>query len=86
MSSRKKGKEGKKNTDTEVMPTNVKWIPARTGMALIAFCSMVMVVFTSWQLIPVLGWFEGLKYALFYGAMIWVVFFAMKLFYRFTQR
>ena len=84
MSSRKKGKEGKKNTETPTYTAN--WIPARTGMAIIAICSIVMAIFTAWQLIPAIGWLEGSLYGLLYGAMIWIVFFVMMAFYRFTQR
>jgi hypothetical protein len=82
VSSRKKGK----NKSTEQIDYNPKWIPARTGLGLIAVCSIVMAVFTAWQLIPAIGWLEGSLYALLYGGMIWVVFFVMKLFYRFMQR
>jgi hypothetical protein len=86
VSSRKKGKVSKKNKQIEQPTFNAKWIPYQTGIMLIAVTSIGLAVFTAWQLIPALGWLEGSLYALLFGGMIWVVFFVMKVFYRFMQR
>ncbi len=86
MSSRKKGKEGKKNKSAEQVTYNEKWIPFRTGVSLIAIVSICLAIFTAWQRIPAIGWLQGSLYALMYGVMIWVVFFVIRLFYKFTQR
>ncbi len=62
------------------------WISFRTGVIIITVCSVGMAVLTAIQYVPVVGWLEGIGYALLYGAVIWAIFFLSQLFYRWLRR
>jgi hypothetical protein len=83
VTSKNKNKD-KKKIIKEQPAHNESWIPMRTGLIIVAIASIGMAVLTAWQAIPEKGWLMGSLYGLFFGGMIWVVFFGMRLFYRFT--
>lgn len=53
------------------------WIPYRTGIILIAILSIGMIAMTAYQAVTEFGmtWGEGLLRGLFFGGMLWVIFF-----------
>jgi formate/nitrite transporter FocA (FNT family) len=83
VTSQNKKKE-KKETTEEQSALSKAWIPMRSGIVLISILSILMAVFTAWQVIPQKGWLEGILYGLLFGGLIWIVFLGMQLFYRFT--
>lgn len=58
----------------------------RKGVIIIAIASIFMAVLTAWQVIPIKGTLEGILWGLLFGGMIWVIFFSLKLFFRFLNR
>ena len=47
----------------------------RGGMIIMAIVSLALAVLIAWQVIPNNGWLEGIGWGLFYGALIWIIFF-----------
>ncbi|MCE1252677.1 MAG: hypothetical protein LWX83_03900 [Anaerolineae bacterium] len=84
----KKGKkseqQGEEKQQQQLHPT--PWISMNSGLKIIAITSIGMAVLTMWQLIPQIGWLEGILYGLLFGGMIWAIFFGMQLFFKFTRR
>ncbi|MEA4909384.1 MAG: hypothetical protein GYA17_04305 [Chloroflexi bacterium] len=62
------------------------WISMSTGIKVIALCSIVMAVLTAWQVVPALGWVEGLLWSLGYGVMVWMVFGVMLFVFRLLRK
>lgn len=58
----------------------------RTGLKIIIVASIAMAVLTAWQVIPSLGWVEGILWGLLFGALIWVIFFGNILLNRFLRK
>lgn len=67
-------------------PLNKPWISMRTGQRVIAITSIGMALLTAIQVIPYRGWGTGILWSLFFGAMIWVIFYGMLLINRFLRR
>ena len=67
--SEKKKQENVKNS--VIQP----WISMRSGAKIIAFTSIALAVLTAWQVIPSKGWLEGIFWGLFFGILIWAIFF-----------
>lgn len=65
----------KKETKSEPIPQNKQWIKKETGVKIILFTSIAMVILTGIQTIPALGWLEGSLWALGYGVLIWIIFY-----------
>jgi len=62
------------------------WISMRTGLIIITITSIGMAVLTGIQAVPALGWGEGLLWSALFGALIWIIFFAMNFVNRFLRR
>ncbi len=61
------------------------WIPMRTGVIIIAITSVAMaalVISQDWGYMPPL---EAIGWGLFFGGLIWVIFFGMLAFNRWTR-
>ena len=58
----------------------------RTGLIIITITSIGLAVLTGSQAIPSLGWGEGLLWSALFGALIWIIFFAMNFVNRFLRR
>ena len=54
---------------------NKPWVSMRGGMIIMAIVSLALAVLIAWQVIPNNGWLEGIGWGLFYGALIWAIFF-----------
>jgi hypothetical protein len=77
-----KSKEEKAKNPSVAQP----WISMRTGLKIIIVASIAMAVLTAWQVIPSLGWVEGILWGLLFGALIWVIFFGNILLNRFLRK
>ena len=64
------------------------WIPYRSGIIIIAILSVVMAGLTIYQAIALAGKpvAEAVLWGLFYGGMLWVIFFGFILLNRFLGR
>ncbi len=51
------------------------WVTMRGGMIVMAITSVALAILIAWQVIPNNGWLEGIGWGLFYGALIWIIFF-----------
>ena len=69
-----------------ISPTTQSWIKMKTGVKIIIFTSLFMVILTGIQTIPALGWVEGSLWALGFGLMIWVIFYGIIYINRFLHR
>jgi len=58
----------------------------RSGIRIVAVASLGMAILTAWQVIPQKGWVEGILWGLFFGALIWAIFFGMYWFNRLVRR
>ncbi len=79
----------KKKTPSEqpdLASLNKPWIEMRTGVIIVAFASLGMAILTAWQSIPSVGVVEGVLWGLFFGALIWIIFFGNLLLNRFLRR
>ena len=54
---------------------NKPWVSMRGGMIIMAIVSLALAALIAWQVVPNNGWLEGIGWGLFYGALIWVIFF-----------
>jgi hypothetical protein len=62
------------------------WISMSSGMKIIALTSIALAVLTAWQVIPSKGWLEGILWGLFFGVLIWAIFFGNVLLNRFLRK
>jgi hypothetical protein len=68
-------------------PTGLKpWLSFKTGLIIITVCSIGMGVLTAMQYVPAVGWNDGLRYAVIYGALVWGVFFISQLVFRWLRK
>ena len=73
----KKSKQEGKGTKKEKKPvpiTNDPWIGRRSGLIFMVVLSLALVAFFTYQLEPVLGFWEALLWGFGFGAAIWGVF------------
>ncbi len=82
----KKEKKAKKPKQTDTASFNKPWISMRTGQIIIAITSVIMAGLTAIQVIPYRGWGPGILWSLFFGGMIWVIFYGMLFINRFLRR
>ncbi|MGC8855552.1 MAG: hypothetical protein ACP5QU_02025 [Anaerolineae bacterium] len=82
----KKGKKVKKTVQKDTPSFNQPWISLRTGRIIIAITSILMAGLTAIQVIPYRGWGPGILWSLFFGGMIWVIFYGMLFINRFLRR
>jgi putative membrane protein (TIGR04086 family) len=82
----KKKKEKKpkspENNQSDLTSTRTPWISMKTGLRAITVVSILMAGFVAYQVIPSKGWVQGILYGLLFGAMIWIVFLIMQIFFR----
>jgi ABC-type proline/glycine betaine transport system permease subunit len=82
----KKNKNVEKKQETEALKAkmNEPWIQMKTGLRIIAITSLGMAILTAYQAITEFGKsiFIGILYGLFFGALIWVIFFVFYFFRR----
>lgn len=79
--------KGSKKKEKQAEPIQPKpWIKWSIGIKVISITSILMAVFTAWQIIPSNGWLEGILWGLFFGAFIWAIFFGYLLFNRLVRR
>jgi|YNPNPStandDraft_1061719.scaffolds.fasta_scaffold11067_2 hypothetical protein len=81
-----KGQKAKKTAQTDATSFNKPWISMRTGHIIIAITSLIMAMLTAIQVIPYRGWGSGILWSLFFGGMIWVIFYGMLFINRFLRR
>ena len=70
----------------QIEPGMEPWISMRSGLIIISITSIGMAVLTGIQVVPALGWGEGLLWSALFGALIWIIFFAMNFVNRFLRR
>lgn len=69
-------KKGASVTPKDAAKTDIQpWISLRNGSIVIAIASLLMAVLTAWQVIPSKGWLEGILWGIFFGVLIWLIFF-----------
>ncbi len=73
----KKSKNTTKSKDKSKAPPDINqpWISMRSGLIIIAITSIGMAVLTAVQTVPSVGLVKGVLWGLFFGAMIWAIFF-----------
>lgn len=81
---KKKEKKSKspENNQSDLTSTRTPWISMKTGLRTITVVSILMAGFVAYQVIPGKGWVQGILYGLLFGAMIWIVFLIMQIFFR----
>lgn len=87
----KKTTKNKKGKDEQVeaeirAAMNQPWLSMRSGFILITLTSILMAVFTAWQVWPSMEWWKAIGWGLIFGGAIWLVFFGGILFNRFMRR
>jgi hypothetical protein len=91
MAQKKKTKKKKKNTTNKQkstkaeMPPVEPWISMRTGIIVITFLSVAMIIFVMWTLGDSGTLADRVRYALVRGGSIWVIFLLVYLFNRFIR-
>lgn len=72
-------KKGKNKRKPE-QKINDSWLSMRSGIKVIAFASIAVVILTAWQGAQTVGWLKGILWGLVFGGSIWLIFFgALKL-------
>jgi len=83
----KKNKVKDEQLDAEIRTAmNQPWIPMRSGYILITITSILMAIFTTWQIWPSMEWWKAIGWGLIFGGAIWLIFFGGILFNRFMRR
>jgi hypothetical protein len=89
VASRKKKKDAQKaaaEIEAQKKSLSDPWISKRSALFVITGLSLAMFALTLWQAVPQIGWLNGVLYGFLYAGMLWVIFFVMQLFFRFTRR
>jgi hypothetical protein len=90
VASRKKKKDAQKaalvETEAQKKSLSDPWISRRSALLVITGLSLAMFALTLWQAVPQIGWLNGVLYGFLYAGMLWIIFFVMQLFFRFTRR
>lgn len=89
--AKKKSQKSDKNkdarTDEEIRAAmNQPWLQMRTGIIIMGLGSLVLALFTAWQLAPSEGWLKAIGWGLFFGAAMWAIFLVGLWFNRFVRR
>ncbi len=82
----KKKEKKPKTSQKEPVVEKGPWISMKSALRIITAVSILMAALTAWRVIPVMGWGSGLLYGLLFGALIWVVFFVMQIFFRWLRQ
>ena len=75
MANKNKTKKTPKVKEKEEESLMKPWVSMRGGMIIMAIVSLALAALIAWQVIPNNGWLEGIGWGLFYGALIWIIFF-----------
>lgn len=79
-----KKSQAEKSKDLQQLE-NKPWIPMRNGIIIISFTSIGMAILTAIQAVPTKGWVDGILLGLFFGGLIWAVFFGLILVNRYLK-
>ncbi len=80
-------KKKKNESQTTAAPEGAgPWIPMRTGVIIIAITSVAMAALVISQNWPYMSPLESIGWGLFYGGLIWAIFFGMLAFNRWMGR
>lgn len=85
--AKKTGKKKQKKQANQTLNQNPgPWISMRVGIIVISITSVAMAVLTAYQAIPLKGVVDGILYGVFFGVMIWIIFFGFILINRFLRK